>query len=314
MIIKEKYGICDGEQIYKYTLKSVNLTAEIFNYGGIIKSLKFNDIEVVIGLNSLDEYRTKFGSFGAIIGRCANRIKGGKINLSGVEYQLTQNEKGEHTLHGGENGFSKKVWQAEEVEDSLVLTYTSPDGEEGFPGELKVKVVYSINNNGLVIEYFAKTDKETVCNLTNHSYFNLNGGGDVLNHTLFINADEYTPVDESNCPDGRIESVKNTYLDFSSPTKIGDRIPCNKSDFLDKNYLVKGTGYRKVAEAVGDKTGIKMEVYTTEPGLQLYTPRSCSSFCLEAQKFPNAVNVLSFISPVITKDKDYYQKTAYIFK
>jgi aldose 1-epimerase len=347
-ITKGLYGTTkDGNPIDIITLKnSKGVEVQITNLGGIVVSIKVPDklgifSDIVLGYDKLDDYFNNINNFGAIIGRYANRIENAIIELSGEEYKLSKNN-GNHLIHGGFVGFDKVVWMAniikQEGEEFLELTYTSMDGEEGFPGELKVKVNYTLTeDNALKIEYFAVSDKDTVVNLTNHSYFNLLGQGDldVLSHELMIDADYFTIINDECIPTGEISSVVNTPFDFRSLKKIG-------SDLLTENQQLKcGGGYdhnfmlkvdrktpQKFAELYEAKTGRLMEAYTTMPGVQLYTANNLianrlgkagqiykkrNSVCLETQFFPNSLKHVNFPSPIIKACEEYRHTTIYKF-
>jgi aldose 1-epimerase len=278
--------------------------------------------------------------FGCITGRVANRIGNGKFTLDGTEYSVPANN-GKHSLHGGEFGFDKMIWKAETKyghhETSVTLTYTSPDGEQGYPGNLKCTVVYTLtDDNALRIDYKATTDKTTVVNLTNHSYFNLGGhnSGTILDHVLQLNADKYTPGDDTLLPTGKIEPVKGTPFDFTTPTAIGRRIKELKGTPVgyDLNYVV---GDKRLAEpklvatVTEPKSGRVLEVHSTEPGLQFYTGnfldgkdkgkggavyQQYNAFCLESQFFPNSPKVKEFPSITLKPGEEYKQTTIYKMK
>ena len=334
----------NGKQVKVYTLTNKNNMKAVFtNLGGRIVSLMVPDnkgklTDVVIGLPSAEAYQNSTEPyFGATIGRYGNRIAKGKFTIDGKVYQSSLNN-GANTLHGGKDGFQSKVWDAVQPNDhTLVLKYLSKDGEEGFPGNLNVKVTYSLTDeNELKMDYEATTDKKTVVNLTNHAFFNLNGegAGTILNHTLQIFADEYTPVNFDLIPTG-IENVGGTPLDFLKPTKIGERInqqnqQLKNSNGYDHNFILNGTkgmGMLHAASVSGDKSGIVMDVYTQEPGLQFYSGNFMQSknilkggskddfrtaFCLETQHFPDSPNQLQFPSTQL-KPGDTYQ-TSSIYK
>jgi len=291
-------------------------------------------VNVVIGFDSAAKY---YGStepyFGATIGRYGNRISKGTFKLNEVTYNLTINN-GPNTLHGGKNGFQYKEWKWTLLGDSsIVFSYASPDGEEGFPGNLQVKVTYTLTSkNEMWCEYEATTDKPTVVNLTNHAFFNLNGegSGSILNHALYINADNYTPVDSTLIPTGKIEPVAGTPFDFTLPTVIGKRIKYNNDQLLygkgyDHNYVLNGKGMKHAATVRGDKSGIAMTVYTEEPGLQFYSGNFMQSknrmrkgfddfrtaFCLETQHFPDSPNQPAFPSTVLNPGEKYHTLTIY---
>lgn len=279
MIKQEIFGTVEGKEIYLFILENDFLKIVITNYGGIIQSLvvKKYGVDIVMGYDSLNEYIKDENYFGATIGRYANLIKGGTFDISGNKYSLSKNY-GDDTLHGGKEGFNKKIWNYKMQENGLLLSYLSPDGEEGFPGNLKVEVLFSIEKNTLSIKYFAITDKDTAVNLTNHSYFNLNGhdSGSVLKHKVYINSDECT---------------------FKYEREMG--VP------YDDNYFLKNNGaFEKVASATGDITGLKMTVYTDRPCMQFYTAgeleqtkgkgvyKRYGALCFETQLCPNDINQL----------------------
>ncbi|MGC8886000.1 MAG: aldose epimerase family protein [Verrucomicrobiia bacterium] len=336
----------EGKNVEQYVLKNnKGMTVKIITYGGIITELlvpdrngKFND--VVLGFDDLRGYLKGHPYFGAIVGRVANRIAGGKFKLGDKEYTLAKNNGPNH-LHGGIKGFDKVVWDAEPIYRSdgvgVKLSYLSPDGEEGYPGNLSVTVVYLLSNdNELKIEYKATTDKETIVNLSNHSYFNLLGAenGLILDHELFINANYYTPVDDTLIPTGEIKPVEGTPLDFRKPTKIGTRIEQvkvgdNPSGY-DHNYVLNGGGVKLdlAAQVYEPTSGRFMEVYTTEPGVQFYSGNFLDStltgkkgvvykkhhgFCLETQHFPDSINHPNFPSVVLKPGQMYTQTTIYKF-
>ena len=336
----------DGKQTNLYTLKNKDIQVAITNYGARVVSILVPDkngklTDVVVGQDNVQAY-TDGGDtyFGAIVGRYGNRIAKGKFKLDGKEYTLATNNGANH-LHGGKKGFSRQVWDAQPVGDtSLVLTYVSKDGEEGYPGTLTSKVTYTVtSNNELKIDYNATTDKKTVLNLTNHSYFNLNGqgSGTINNHTLQINADNCTPVDSTLIPLGKIAPVANTPLDFRTATTIGARVNDTSNIQIkyglgyDHNFVLnpnKGGGLNKAAEAIGDQSGIVMDVYTLEPGVQFYGGNFMTgnhtlkngkkddyrtAFCLETQHYPDSPNQPSFPSTTLEPGKEYKTTTVYAF-
>jgi len=336
----------DEKKTDLYVLKnSSGMQAAITNYGGRIVGLLVPDkngklTDVVIGFDSVQQYQNSTEPyFGATIGRYGNRIAKGKFTLDGKQYTLATNN-GFNTLHGGKKGFHFVVWDAKQMGDSVLeLTYLSKDMEEGYPGNLNVKVTYTItNSNELKIDYEATTDKKTVVNLTNHAFFNLNGqgSGTINNHMLMINADGYTPVNSTLIPTGKIEPVANTPFDFRKPTTIGINVDANdvqtkNGNGYDHNFVLnanKGTGLNTAAIITGDKTGIEMEVLTQEPGLQFYGGNFMQSknkmkdggmddfrtaFCLETQHFPDSPNQPSFPSTVLEPGKIYATTSVYRF-
>ena len=300
---------------------------------------KFDDI--VLGFDNLNDYLKATAYFGALIGRYGNRIGKGRFTLNGVEYQLATNN-GENHLHGGIKGFDKVVWNATplKVPDgaALVLTYLSKDGEEGYPGNLSVKVVYTLTNtNDLKIDYSATTDKDTIVNLTHHSYFNLagQGNGDILNHRLWINAARFTPTDAGSIPTGELRAVSGTPFDFTRPTAIGARINQDYEQLklgkgYDHNFVLNGKMgvLRRVARAEDATSGRVMDVWTTEPGIQFYSGNFLDGsltgkdgkvyqqrygFCLETQHYPDSPNKPAFPTTVLRKGARYHTVTIYRF-
>ena len=346
-IDKRAFGkLEDGTPVDIYTLKNRNgLQVEITNYGGAVVSIRTPDRrgrmgDIVLGYDDLRGYLADKAYFGALIGRYANRIAGGKFTLNGVEYQLAQNNGVNH-LHGGVRGFDKVVWQARELDHAngvaLELTYLSKDNEEAYPGNLTVTVMYVLSNaNELRVEYSATTDKETVVNLTHHSYFNLAGPGvgDVLSHEVKLNADRFTPVDETLIPTGELRAVKGTPFDFSRATSIGSRINQAEDQLVlgkgyDHNFVLnkKGQELSLAANVYEPSSGRVVEMWTTEPGMQLYTGNFLDGvrgkagkvyhrrggFCLEAQHFPDSPNKPAFPSTVLKPGERYTQTTVYKF-
>lgn len=339
---KESFGrIPDGQEVELYTLNNVHgLEARIMTYGAILVSLKIPDrneklSDITLGYDDLDGYIKENPYFGAVVGRCGNRIAKGKFTLDGVEYQLATNN-GENHLHGGLKGFDKVVWKAKPVkEDNAVgvkLVYLSKDGEEGYPGNLSSTVTYTLtNNNELRISYEATTDKATPINLTHHSYFNLAGQGacDILGHELVLNADRYTPVDKGLIPTGEIKLVKGTPMDFTIPQPIGARIAEVEGGY-DHNYVLNNTNDSMVlaARVFEPTSGRVMEIYTTEPGVQFYSGNFLDGsitgksgkvyykhygFCLETQHFPDSPNKSQFPSVILRPGETYMHQTVHKF-
>jgi aldose 1-epimerase len=344
---KEPFGkTSDGKQVDIYTLKNTKgVEARIMTYGGIVVSLKVPDKngkfdDVVLGYDALDGYLKNNGPYlGAIIGRYANRIAQGRFSLNGKEYTLVKNN-GENHLHGGLKGFDKVVWtgrgRADKNGAMVELTYLSRDGEEGYPGNLTARVVYTLTEaDELKIVYSATTDKDTIVNLTHHSYFNLAGAGDILGHQMQINADRFTPTDSGAIPTGELKSVKGTPFDFTVPTAIGARIEQADEQLkfgngYDHNFVLNKTGNSLgLAATVYERaSGRVMEVYTTEPGMQFYTGNYLDGtitgkngkvyqrrfgFCLEAQRFPDSPNKPAFPSAALKPGQKYTQTTVYKF-
>ena len=330
----------DGSAVHLYTMRSAHgMVVKVTNYGLIITEILVPDEtgkagDVVLGFDNFDRYLKGHPFFGAIAGRYANRIANAKFSLDGKEYTLAANN-GKNHLHGGKVGFDKKLWAAKVLdggENAVEFTYTSKDGEEGYPGNLTLTVRYTLtDDNTLRIDYSATTDKKTVINVTNHSYFNLAGSGTVLYHDLEIEADQYTPVDSELIPTGEIATVKGTPLDFTTPHKIGERIEQTGLGGYDHNFVLRGgitNKPRLAARALDPKSGRVMEVFTTEPGVQLYTaigldgsivgvggvhyPKS-GAFCLETQHFPDSPNKPNFPSVVLEPGKKFHSATAFKF-
>ena len=345
---KEAFGKTpDGTAVDLYTLTNAKgVEARIITYGGIVVSLKVPDRnrkfdDVVLGYDNLEGYIKNNPYFGALIGRYGNRIAKGKFTLNGVEYTLAKNN-GENHLHGGIKGFDKVVWKASQVRGkngaALQLTYLSKDGEEGYPGNLSVTAIYTLtDNNEVRIDYSATTDKDTILNLTNHSYFNLAGPGttSILGHEVMINADRFTPVDKTLIPTGELRSVRGTPMDFTKPTTIGARIEQQDEQLIfgmgyDHNWVLNNSnGQLGLAARVYEPTtGRVMEVYTTEPGMQFYTGNFLDGtitgkggkvyhrrygFCMETQHFPDSPNKPNFPSVVLKPGQKYTQTTIYKF-
>ncbi len=338
--------MANGKEINLYTLTNKNgMKVEISNYGGILVSIVVPDrkgkmADVALGFDKVDGYLGKHPFFGALVGRYANRIGKGAFTLDGKTYHLAIND-GPNSLHGGLKGFDKVLWAVRELpgdHPALELTYLSKDGEEGYPGNLHVKVTYSLNgNNELKIEYSAATDKDTVLNLTNHSYFNLagQGNGDILKHLMMINAQKFTPVDATLIPTGEIKSVEGTPLDLRKPTAIGARINDDNEQLklgkgYDHNFVIdrKGPGLVLAARAEDPGSGRVLEVLTTQPGVQFYTGNFLdgtvtgkggvayakrSAFCLETQHYPDSPNHPDFPTAELKPGQTYDQVTVLRF-
>jgi aldose 1-epimerase len=331
----------DGTEIDAYTLFNTRgASAKLITYGATVAELHVPDRDgkmgdIVLGFDNLQGYLGPHPHFGGAIGRYGNRIAKGKFELDGKEYQLAINNA-PNSLHGGPTGFDRRVWKAEplEVKDGAAVqfTYLSKDGEENFPGNLTVSVTYTLTNaNEFRLEYGAETDKDTVVNLTNHSYFNLVGSGDVLKHVLYLSADKYTPVDLTLIPTGEISSVENTPLDFRKATSIGARIGEIKDiGGYDHNFVVNGAAgkLRMAARVTEPTTGRQMEVWTTEPGVQFYSAihldgsitgkggisyPKYGALCLETQHYPDSPNRPSFPSTVLKPGTKFHSETIYKF-
>ena len=349
-ITKRSFGKTPaGVNVDIYTLRNAKgMEARITNYGGIVVSLTAPDrkgtmTDIVLGFNDLESYLTKNNPyFGAIIGRYGNRIGKGRFTLNGTEYKLAVNN-GENHLHGGIKGFDKVIWTAKELDSkdgpALTLTYLSKDGEEGYPGNLSVTVTYTLTNlNELRIDYSATTDKDTVINLTHHSYFNLvgEGNGNILNHQVTINADQFVPTDAGAIPTGELKAVEGTPFDFREATPIVDRIDANDEQIkfgkgYDHTWVINGRAgaLRHAASAYESASGRKLEVWTTEPGMQFYTGnyldgtipgkaggiyRRRSGFCFETQHYPDSPNKPSFPTTTLKKGVPFISTTIYKFK
>jgi len=337
----------NGDTVNVYTLENAHgMRMRAIDYGGIILSLQAPDRQgnyedIVLGYDSLSGYLEASPYFGAIIGRYGNRIDEGTFTLNGTTYELPTNDGSNH-LHGGNKGFDKVLWSAEPFEEAdsvgIVFRYTSPDGEEGYPGTLEARVTYTLTNeNELIFDYHATTDQATPVNLTQHSYFNLDGNGDgnILDHVLTLNADRFTPVDSTLIPTGEIQQVADTPFDFTEPTPIGARIDADHQQLeyaggYDHNFVLNGDpGEMKFAARVYEpESGRVMEVYTTEPGLQFYSGNFLdgslvgkdgavyerrTGFCLETQHFPDSPNHPNFPSTVLRPGEEYHSRTIYTF-
>ena len=338
MITKESFGrLSNGREITKYILDNGVIQAHILDYGCVIQSLFVKDAsgnmtDVVFGYDNALGYELNGGYLGAVVGRVANRIKDCKFTLKGKTYKLFANN-GKNSLHGGQFGFDRKVFDAEIVQESLVLTMISPDGDEGYPGNLTLKVIYSLKGGAINLEYEATCDQDTPINITNHAYFNLSGEESILNHELWINADHITSVDKSLIPTGELMLVEDTPFDFRKQQKIGLYIDYPHKQLMhaggyDHNYVLKNYGvYEKVASLYSDKNKIKMDVFTDNMGVQFYSGNFLtgaagkdykiyskrSAVCLETQNFPNAINQPSFPSSVLKVGETYKRKTTYSF-
>jgi aldose 1-epimerase len=356
-ITVEPFGIVDaenpdhpenGQPVDIYTLNNGRgMEITVLTYGGILQSINVPDANgdvanVALGFNNLDDYVERSPYFGCITGRYANRIANGQFTLDGVDYQLATNNGPNH-LHGGNFGFDKRIWDATEIHDGstvgLRLTYTSPDGEENYPGTLEVEVTYLLTrSNSIVMEYHATTDAPTIVNLTNHTYFNLagEGNGDIYDHQLVINADGYTPVDATLIPTGTIDPVEGTPMDFRKSVAIGDRINDGTFEQLvlglgyDHNWVLNrtGDGLELAATARDPESGRVLRIFTTEPGIQFYagnfldgtligtsgrTYRQSYGFALETQHYPDSPNQPTFPSTVLRPGEEYNTTTVFRF-
>lgn len=331
-----------GESVSQITLQNDTISCQVITYGAAIRSLIVPDrdgtlVDVVLGYDTLEEYVQHDGYVGATIGRFANRIAEGRFTLNGKEYSLACNDGSNH-LHGGQVGFSHRVWNIEHLQtDAVALTLTSPDGEEGYPGTLTAKVTYTLQGSTLSVRYEAVSDADTPCSLTNHSYFNLAGhnSGSVLDQEISVFADRYTPSNAASIPFGTMESVEGTPMDLRKLTPIGRHIneafsQLEQARGYDHNYVVTGDSgtLRPIAKAFCAETGISMSVSTTLPGLHFYTANfieegrtgkgGCSygprhAFCLETQHFPDAPNQPEFPSAILKAGQEFNQITEFSF-
>jgi len=347
-VAKTDFGAtADGRLVEQYTIRNgQGAEMTVLTYGGIIQSLKVPDRtgaidDVVLGFDTVAEYEKSSPYFGAIIGRVGNRIANGTFTIDGKTFTLAKNDGVNH-LHGGVKGWDKAVWQADPFQDArgpgILLTHTSLDGDEGYPGKITAHVRYTLTaKNELIVEYHATTDAPTLINLTQHSYFNLAGAkaADILGHELTINADRFTPVDDGLIPTGEFAPVEGTPFDFRTPTAIGARIASTDTQMTrgrgyDHNYVITrtGDGLQLAASVYEPVTGRTLEVRTTEPGLQLYTGNFMdgsftgkggrayphrSGFCLETQHYPDSPNQPTFPTIVLRKGEDYKSETVFTF-
>lgn len=333
------FGTIGQDSVYAYTLQNARgMKAVVSNYGGTLLELWTPDRsgvtgDVVLGYGTLEGYLQKNNPyFGALVGRYANRIANAKFTIDGKQYTLAPNDHG-NTLHGGLKGFDKMIWSVDQVNDSsLALSYTSPDGEEGFPGSLSVKVTYTITgDDGLKIDYTAQSDKKTPVNLTNHSYFNLSGGKDstILQEELTLHASKYTPVNAGLIPIGQLAPVEKTPMDFLKAKQVGKDIDQVKGGY-DHNFVIDraDSGIALAASVYDEGSGRYMEVWTTQPGVQFYTGNFLDgsltgrdgkrvpqhgALCLETQHFPDSPNQPSFPTSILEPGQTYHQTTIYKF-
>ncbi len=341
-----RFGEVSGREVSLYTLTNGLLTAKITDYGGILTEMHVpgrdgKTADVVLGFDTLERYLAGHPFFGALVGRYANRIEKGRFELDGATYQLATNEKPAEVnhLHGGKVGFDKKVWDATtrgtSLGPQLALTYVSPDGEEGYPGTMFVTAVYTLTPDGLDLAFTAATDKPTVVNLVNHSYWNLcgAGNGNILDHHLCLHADAYTPADAANIPSGEVAPVDGTPFDFRDEKPIGRDVAALAPQIggYDHNFVVAGEAgtLRPVAELFEPKSGRVMEVSSTAPAVQFYTAfkldgsivgkggakyGSSAGLCLETQHYPDSPNKPQFPSVVLRPGETYGHRTVYRFK
>jgi aldose 1-epimerase len=341
-VTKKDFGKTpDGKTVEMFTIKDGPMEADVITYGGILQSLRVPDkqgkvSDIVLGFDSAEEYEQgNKAFFGAIIGRYGNRIAGGKFQLDGKTYQIPRND-GNNALHGGSKGFDKVLWNGKIIPHGVELTYVSPDGEMGFPGTLTAVVRYTLAGKDLKIEYSATTDKDTVVNLTNHSYFNLagEGNGDILKDEVKINASRYTPVDANLIPTGELAPVQDTPFDFRKLTAVGARIDANNEQLklahgYDHNWVLDSSGKLAEAAQVYEATsGRVMHVLTDQPGVQFYTGNFLdgtikgkggkvyghrAALCLETQHFPDSPNHPSFPTTELKPGQKYHTVTIFRF-
>lgn len=329
------FGALNGQDVPAIELSDGVCTVELLPFGAAARAIRVPDREekltdICLGYDDLDSYRTLDACLGGTIGRCANRIGGAGFAIGGTEYRVTANE-GANCLHGGAEGFHKKLWDYVCRENSVTFIYESPDGEEGFPGNLHVEVSYTLENSTLTIDYRAVTDRDTVVNLTNHAYFNLAGHdcGRVDDHVLTVRAGRYTPAGLGNIPTGELASVAGTPLDFRTPTELGSRLAdpfLDSGRGYDHNFALNG-GEAPAAELWCPRTGIALEMATSLEGMQLYTAGWLTerrgkggavygpthAVCMETQHFPDAVNHENFPTPILRAGEPYRERTAYRF-
>ena len=332
----------NGVETFLYSISNQGIRAIFTDYGATLVNLYIEkkdgqEVDVVLGYNDVTGYEEGNCFFGCPVGRNANRIGGATFEINGVTYELDKNDKG-NNLHSGLDYYSKRIWAVEEVtEDSITFSLESPEGDQGFPGALKVLMTYELTEDKtLKIYYWGTPDQDTIINLTNHSYFNLNGhdSGDILGHLVTIDGDYYTKTDEDSIPTGILVEVEDTPMDLRRPKKIGEGIEKDYEALkfgqgYDHNWALNNEGnFQLVATATGDKSGIHMEVYTDLPGIQLYTGNFIveekgkngatylkrSAFCFETQFFPDAIHHENFVSPVTKAKEEYYTVTGYRFK
>lgn len=335
-ISKSLFGHIGGQEVYNFTLVSEKLEVSVIEYGACIKTVWVKDKNgcpqnAVIGLDTLEEYIANTAFIGVTIGRHANRIEGAKVTIKGVAYDLEKNE-GENNLHSGAFGFHTRVFTGEIIADTVVMKLVSPHLDQGFPGTMELEIVYSLTaEGGLHIEYRAVSDQDTICNLTNHSYFNLEGkSGTILDHQIILAADFYTPFKEGSLPTGEILSVKGTPFDFTTACRIGDPIEAAKSPVAggyDHNFVLRAASDTPDAVVLAPESGICMQVFTTLPGIQFYSgnflegvPLSNGkkavkhqALCLETQYFPNALKYSHFPQPVLKAGEPMTHSTEYRF-
>lgn len=321
MITKTLFDTYDGKSVYLYTLSNPDISVGILDFGATVNFIKLNTAKgeknIAVGYDCVQGYIDSSSYCGTTVGRVANRISGAKFSLDGKQYRVSANE-GKNCLHGGQTGFDKRFFSAEINGDTLVLRLVSEDGDMGFPGRLKFEVRFTLAGRELMVKYGAVSDKATLFAPTSHIYFNLNGGGEVMDNLLKINANSYTPVDDSLIPLGTVESVEGTPFDFTSLKKIGEDYEKLGGKTYDNNFCLKGEPAATAQSITGDVT---VDIYTDMPGLQFYVGKPAAyegrgggcGFCLEPQYFPNAINVEGFESPVIGANEQAGHYVRYLF-
>ena len=337
-IEKQSFGkTARGESVTLFEIRTPELTARVLDYGATVQALLAADkdgkpVDVVLGHDTIEGYETHDGYLGACVGRVANRIGGAEFTLNGRTYRLAKND-GQNHLHGGLRGFDKYIWDAEVLEDGVKFSRVSKDSEEGYPGNLTVSITYRVQNGALSITYDAKSDQDTLCNLTNHSYFNLNGGGSALSHVLQINAERFLENSAECMPTGKILPVDGTPFDFRAGKPVGQDIGATNQQLqncggYDHNFCLPDTGALTEAAVLSSpESGITMKTLTTMPGMQLYTANFLGPWagkggavydkrgavCLETQFYPNAMRCEGFRKPILKAGEMYHQVTVYEF-
>lgn len=324
-----------GKDVSAYKIESGDISVTLIEYGATVQSILVPDkdgrmVDIVLGYDCVEGYEENTCYFGATIGRVGNRIANAEFSLNGKTYKLVKNTGNNH-LHGGIKGFDKCVWKGSVIgDDTVSFNYLSPDGEEGYPANLDTTVTFTVKDNALFIKYDADADDDTIVNLTNHSYFNLNGGGDILDHYVMISAQRFTENSDECVPTGRILDVEATPFDFRTPKKVGENIfddctQLHNGNGYDHNFVL--TGEKTAAEVYSCDTKIHMTMQTRMPGVQFYTGNSIyehngkggqkyiqrGALCLETQLYPNALNCYGFPSPVLKKGEHLYSETSYHF-
>lgn len=328
-ITKRPFGkLADGREVTCWILDNGLVKLEVLDYGVTLRSLIVDGVDTVLGYDTIEEYVANDGYLGATIGRVGNRIAGSEFELNGKTYKLYPND-GKNHLHGGKEGFDAKIWSVEETDKGIVCSYLSPDGEENYPGNLQVKVTVTLEEKAVQLHYWATTDADTIINLTNHTYFNLDGKGDILSHTIQLNADRYCAGDAGCLPTGELAPVQGTAMDFLTPHVIGERIDADEdcvklSGGYDSNFIISGS---PAAVVKGAESGITMTVTTTEPGVQFYSGNFMKfrkgkggalyhrryGFCLETQHYPDSIHHPEWPTCILKAGEVYESTTKYAF-